>query len=411
VTASAEPRKLLVLTSTLPRWLDDTEPRFVEYLSYELARSFDVVVLAPHCPGAARQETLSNGKQSLAIHRFRYFIPALQSLAYDGGILSRIRGNPLRLLLVPFFLVAQLYAIVSLHRRYRFDAIHAHWIIPQGLVVATFRRLLRQAPPVLVTSHGGDLFALRGAVMGRLKHWIIATSTAVTVVSEAMRSYCDDLGFDAAKITVRSMGVDLRTTFTPGESPVQRRGLIFVGRLVEKKGVTFLIEAMALLAERYPDLRLTIVGAGPDRQSIVRLTKQHKLQENVRLVGSVLNVQLPDYLRAAQIAVMPSVVAASGDQEGLGLVAIEAMGCGCAVVASDLPAIRDSVLDGQTGLMARPADAQDLAEKIGELLADDHKRQTLAENGRRYAVENFDWRTVGDDYADLITGMLEPAAS
>ena len=100
----AGPTRVLVLTSTLPRWPGDTEPRFVEYLSYELARGFEVVVLAPHCPGAARQETLSNGKQALAIHRFRYFIPALQSLAYDGGILSRIRQNPLRLLLIPFFL-------------------------------------------------------------------------------------------------------------------------------------------------------------------------------------------------------------------------------------------------------------------------------------------------------------------
>jgi glycosyltransferase involved in cell wall biosynthesis len=123
----------------------------------------------------------------------------------------------------------------------------------------------------------------------------------------------------------------------------------------------------------------------------------------------VPNTQLPDYLRAAQIAVMPSVIAASGDQEGLGLVAVEAMGCGCAVVASDLPAVRDTILDGHTGLMAKPADAEDLAEKISELLADDEKRQTLADTGHRYAVEHFDWRIVGDSYAKTISGMLDPA--
>ena len=407
----AGPTKVLVLTSTLPRWPGDTEPRFVEYLSYELARVFEVVVLAPHYPGAARQETLSNGKQALAIHRFRYFVPALQSLAYDGGILSRIRQNPLRLLLIPFFLAAQLYAIVRLHRRHRFDAIHAHWIIPQGLVVAAFRLLSRQAPPILITSHGGDLFALRGVAMTRLKRWILTTATAVTVVSEAMRSYCADLGCDEKGIMVRSMGVDLRSTFTPGDATAQRRGLVFVGRLVEKKGAAFLIEAMALLTEQYADLQLTVIGDGPVRRSLLELTERHQLQENVRFVGSVPNVQLPDYLRAAKIMVMPSVVAASGDQEGLGLVALEAMGCGCAVVASDLPAVRDTILDGRTGLMVKPANAEDLAEKIGQLLANDEMRQTLAEEGRRYAAENFDWRIVGESYTEFISGMIRPTAN
>ncbi|MGI9262428.1 MAG: glycosyltransferase family 4 protein, partial [Woeseiaceae bacterium] len=130
--SAAGPKKLLVLTSTYPRWSGDTEPRFVEYLSQELAKSYEVVVLAPHCDGAARRETLSKDGRSISVHRFRYFIPTLQSLAYEGGILSRIRRNPFRILLVPFFIAAQLYAISVLHRRYRFDAIHAHWIIPQG---------------------------------------------------------------------------------------------------------------------------------------------------------------------------------------------------------------------------------------------------------------------------------------
>ena len=103
---------------------------------------------------------------------------------------------------------------------------------------------------------------------------------------------------------------------------------------------------------------------------------------------------------------MPSVVAASGDQEGLGLVAIEAMGCGCAVVASDLPTVRDSVSDGETGLMVSPGDPSDLAAKIATLLVDDELTAKLAANGRRYALEHFDWQRVGDGYAQLIKRML-----
>ena len=136
---TAEPKKLLVLTSTLPRWKNDTEPRFVEYLGYELARHFEVVVLAPRCAGAARDEILEHGAQSIRVHRFRYWLAPFESLAYEGGIMSRLRRNPLRVLLVPLFLIGQLHSIRRLHRIHQFDAIHAHWIIPQGLVATMLR--------------------------------------------------------------------------------------------------------------------------------------------------------------------------------------------------------------------------------------------------------------------------------
>ena len=97
--------RLLVLASTFPRWAGDTEPRFVERLSYELAGSFDVVVLAPHTRGAKRQETMASNGRSIEVRRFRYFPERFETLAYDGGMLSRVRRNPLRLLVLPFFLV------------------------------------------------------------------------------------------------------------------------------------------------------------------------------------------------------------------------------------------------------------------------------------------------------------------
>jgi glycosyltransferase involved in cell wall biosynthesis len=102
---------------------------------------------------------------------------------------------------------------------------------------------------------------------------------------------------------------------------------------------------------------------------------------------------------------MPSIVAKSGDQEGLGLVAVEAMGCGCAVVATDLPAVRDTVQHGKTGLVARAADAEDLAAKIETLLDDDALRLRLAKDGNEFARERFDWSVVGADYASLISRL------
>ncbi|MBO90187.1 MAG: glycosyl transferase group 1 [Rickettsiales bacterium] len=403
---SRRPR-LLVLSSTFPRWKDDTEPRFVESLSYELAAIFDVVVLAPHCKGAKREESFRSDGRTLTVHRFRYLPAAMETLAYDGGMLFRVRSNRLRLLLLPVFLGAQALAIVRLHCQLEFNAVHAHWIVPQGFVAAMLRMMWRRFPPFLVTSHGGDLYALRGAILEKLKRWILLRANAVTVVSHAMRDYCEERRLKPGRVVVQSMGVDLEATFTPGEQHASRNGVVFVGRLVEKKGVEYLIEAVGLLAAKHVGLELTIVGDGPLRDSLKALAKSQGVGDRVRFVGGVPNEDVVHFLRSAAISVMPSVVSASGDREGLGLVAVEAQGCGCAVIASDLPAVRDTVIDGQTGLMAKPADAVDLARKIQTLLEDDALRRRLADGGRRHAMGKFTWRTVGSRYGRIITEMLD----
>jgi glycosyltransferase involved in cell wall biosynthesis len=398
-----------VLGSTFPRWAGDTEPRFVESLSYELADEFNVVVLAPHCRGAAREEVFSDNGRRIEVRRFRYCFDALETLAYDGGMLSRVRRNPLRMLLLPLFLLGMLMAVVRLQREFHFDAVHAHWIVPQGIVACALRAGWRRMPPVLVTSHGGDLYALRGRLLARLQRWVLGRADAVTVVSEAMRSYCEAKGIAPENIAVQSMGVDLESKFTPGEGVAPRDGLVFVGRLVEKKGVSYLIEAVSILVRRNKDVKLNIIGDGPLRESLQAQARELKVDDRVAFAGSVLNEEVPDYLRAARISVMPSVVAASGDQEGLGLVAVEALGCGCAVVAFDLPAVRDTILHGKTGLMAEPENATDLADKIAMLLDDEALRQRLAESGRRHALDKFTWTAVGVNYTKIIAEMIEHA--
>ena len=392
--------RLLVLASTFPRWQEDTGPRFIESLSFELARVFDVVVLAPHCRGAKRRETFTSNGRKLEVRRFRYAPAAMETLAYEGGMLSRVRANPLRLLLLPLFLGAQAVAAARLHRQFRFDAVHAHWIVPQGFVAILLKFFWRRFPPVLVTSHGSDLFALQGYGLEHLKRWIVGRADGVTVVSNAMRDYCEQRRLATGKVLVQPMGVDLESLFTPGDSRTPRAGLVFVGRLVEKKGAESLIEAVATLTTDCPDLELTVVGDGPLRDVLVDLAHTRGVDARVHFAGSVPNERVPDYLRAAELFVMPSV------QEGLGLVVVEAQGCGCAVVASDLPAVRDTVIDGQTGLLVQPANATDLAARIRALLKDDALRTSLAESGRRHALETFDWSTVGSAYARIIGDLV-----
>ena len=128
-------RKLLILTSTFPRWNGDDEPPFVYELSRRLQKKFKIYVLAPHAAGCLSEEIL-NG---INIKRFRYFFSRWEKLAYQGGILSNLKNKPWRYGLVPFFLMAEYVVLIRMLRRHRFDLIHAHWIIPQGLMALLAR--------------------------------------------------------------------------------------------------------------------------------------------------------------------------------------------------------------------------------------------------------------------------------
>ncbi len=392
--------RLLVLTSTFPRWRDDPEPPFVFELSRRLTNTFDILVLAPRTPGSLDRETM----EGLKVIRFPYFIRRWENLAsHGGGILNRLRANPLNYLLIPPFLLGELWTLVRVLRCQPIDVIHAHWLIPQGLVAVLARWLTRRSVPLVCTSHGGDLYALKGAALLRLKQMIMAKSDRVSVVSAAMRTECRKMGIPADKLAVISMGVDMEERFTP--DPLHRRNdhqLLFVGRLVEKKGLPCMLRAMPKVLLRHPQTRLTIAGGGPQDPEIRRLVSELSIHAQVEFLGMVSQSQLPELYRSATLFVAPFIVTHNGDQEGLGLVLVEAAGCGCPLICGDVPAVRDVIQDGHTGVLVDPSNTAAWAEAIIGLLDDPDRRKSLAARARQHCRETFDWTSVSGRYARLL---------
>ena len=374
-------------------------------LCRRLAAAHEVLVLAPHCPGAAREERLG---ERLTVRRFRYAPGRLESLAYDGGILEKLRRAPWRHLLVPFFVLAELWAALRAVRRMRPDVIHAHWMVPQGIVgaLAALAAPGPKRPALVCTSHGADLFALRGWLARRLKGWVARRADVLTVVSAAMKPPAMQLGARPENVRIMPMGVDAQSRFAPAAVPARaERELLFVGRLVAKKGVSCLPQVLALVHEKVPGVRLTVVGAGPLDAELRAEARARGLEAHLVLAGPVPNEDLPPYYRRATALVMPSVVTRDGDQEGLGLVIGEALACECPVVASALPAIGDLIEDGVTGLLARPGDARDFADKIVGLLGDPQRAAHLARRGRGLVLQRLDWHSVGRGYDELLSAV------
>lgn len=389
---------LLALTSTFPRWAGDNEPRFVFDLCRALGADYDVHVVAPHCAGALERETLDG----VTVHRFRYLPERWETLAYAGGIPGRLRARPARYLQVPFFLLGQMLAVLRLVRQLDARVLHAHWLLPQGLVAVLARAVCRTRPAVLCTAHGADFFALRSGMARWLLGQVARRAQCLTVVSRSMVAAARALGVAPARIHVAPMGVDVEGTFVPGTEPREPGSVIFAGRLVAKKGAQHLLNAMADVVRQVPGARLTVIGDGPERTALEARCESPELRGHVTFTGALPQRELAGHLRRAAVAVFPFVVAADGDAEGLGLVVVEAQACGCPVIASDIPAVADTVRPGETGLVFPPGDERTLALAIVRILTEPALAEHLSGRARHFAREQFGWQTVSARYQKIL---------
>ncbi|NKI36175.1 glycosyltransferase family 4 protein [Wenzhouxiangella sp. XN79A] len=397
MSAHAQPR-LLVLTSTYPRHSGDKEPAFVHELARRLSESFEVRVIAPARPHAHRVGRLDG----VEVRRFRYAPERLQTLAGEGGILANLKSRRWKWLLLPGFFLGLAFTTFQEIRKWRPDVVHAHWLIPQGLVIALLGSISRRVPPFVITSHGGDLFALKRWPFPVLKRFVVRRAAAVTVVSETMKVELIGLGLPEKKISVQPMGVDLEHRFSPSANTERSsKEILFVGRLVEKKGLRFLIDAMPDVLTVCSDAFLTIVGFGPDEEALREQVDRLGLKQNVAFAGGRSHAEIVDFYQRATVFVAPFVQAKSGDQEGLGLVTIEAIGCGCPVIVGDLPATRAVVEDGPFRVPVGSSGR--LAQAICEVMEmSSEDRKALAEKQRTYIEGRFDWGRRSNSYASLL---------
>jgi len=248
---------------------------------------------------------------------------------------------------------------------------------------------------------------LKGRLFERVKRLVVRGCDHMTVVSRSMRSDILQMNAEPQKISVIPMGVELRERFVPPSTAVNRGGLLFVGRLVPKKGLRYLLEAMPMILRTHPELKLRIAGDGPDRRKLERRVSHLGLYDHVEFLGSLSNKDLPLLYQSAGIVIFPSVVDRDGDREGFGLVLVEALGCECAVVATDLSAMKDIVEDGKTGLVVAQRSPEQIANAVIRLTDDRALRRWLAINGRGHVLKRFDWEAISQKYKSIMRTLID----
>jgi len=170
--------------------------------------------------------------------------------------------------------------------------------------------------------------------------------------------------------------------------------ILTLSRLVERKGIDKTIEAIALVRREIPDVVYVIAGNGPYRHTLEELVKKLRLQDNVVFTGYVCEDKKASYYNAAEIFVMPNRVLENGDVEGFGIVFLEANAYRKPVIGGRSGGVIDAIIDGKTGLLVNPTDTKEIASAIIRLLSNEDYATQLGFQGRKRVERDFNWEVI-----------------
>lgn len=394
-------KNVLILSSSFPRKENSHEGGFILDLVKKIPPDrFKIIVLAPHFSGGKIREFWP----PVTIYRFLYFLPArFERLAYGSGLLVNIRRDILAYLEVIPFCLAQMWWALFIFHREKIQIIHAHWLIPQGIVGGLFNFSFKI--PHVATVHGTDLHLLKeNRLLILLCRFIVRHSDIVTVNSNFMKRQVISLVPDSKdKIRVIPMGIepekfqsgffiDFKKKFGAGHL------ILSVGRLIDWKGTIFLIEAMPDILLHYPDTKLFIIGSGPEKEMLVHRTNSLGLEKNILFFGRVSNEDLASHYHSADVFVLPSINI-SGKTEALGVVLLEAMASGCPVVGSNVGGIPDIITDGENGFLVPEQNPKALAEAIIRILSNETLKDKFRKNGLKRIQESFSRNKISECFS------------
>lgn len=376
--------KVTLLTTSFPRYKGDFAGNFVYKYAQQLARiGSKVKVIAPQ-----DSQVTNPGKWcDVEVEYFQYFFPqSLQTLAYGAGIISRIKQNVFRLLLIPFFMSSFFFSALRASRDS--DLLQTYWL-PAGMVallVKFFKKI-----PVAITLWGSDFLLLRIPGFAFLFRALVHRADAIICESDHFRDRLHQIGVSPNKIFVLPNGIDLENFNPTGKIDARRQLalpenktiILNIGAMSPRKGQKYLVEAIPEIIEKDKNVQFIFIGDGEIRTELESLVSAGKLAPYVLFPGMQKASQIPLWLNAADIFVLPSLF------EGNPNVLLEAMACGLPVVSTTVGGIPEMVRDGQEGLLGPPKSSQSLARHIASLIQDKTLREKLGQNALKIIRANY----------------------
>lgn len=390
--------RVLVLSSVYPRAEGDPEVPWLRTLMGKLKeRGAYVRLLVPAWKGLPDHEI-----EGIPVLRFRYATKSLETLTGEEGAPNKMARKPwMKLLAIPYMIFGALRCLRETWK-WRPHVLYANWPFPHTLMAMPASLIFNV--PIVSQFYGAEL------LLRRKSPWVERFLRMAALHSRrvlANSSYTANQVRDIEPVTVQivphgaSCPASLEVPPPPPGAPV----ILFVGRHVERKGICFLIEAMALL--RHGEARLCIAGQGDLTEKLKAQALASPAAARITFAGRVGAEQLDRLYLDSTVFVLPAIVDSRGDTEGLGTVPLEAYEHLRPVVASKVGGIPDVVKDGLTGLLVPPEDPKALAEAIDQILDDPELAARMAEQGRKLAREHFSWERITDLLLRALTESVQ----
>ncbi len=398
--------RVVHVATAFPRHRDDPiTPWLVELVRRQRQAGIDATVLAPAYRGGPEDEA-----SGVPVHRFRYAPRFMETLTHDQTVPDRIRDRPASAALVPAYLAAGCAAAAALGRGGP-DLVHVHWPMPHALFGASMRRASGGRTAMVCSFYSVEVNWVdhRLPWLRPFLGWTIRTADAVTAISRSTASAVQgQADRPVAVIPYAAVIPDvspalIRPALSNPQDPLR---LLFVGRLVERKGVEVLVRALARLRHRR-DAELVIVGSGNRVDSVRQTAALEGVTDYVHFRGFVTAERLAREYVKSDIFVLPAVVDSRGDTEGLGVVLLEALAYERPVVASRAGGIPDIVIDGVTGWLSDPGDSEVLAQRILDVASDPDEARRVAARGKREAEKRFSWERILEETMGAYTSAME----
>jgi len=386
--------KVLFLVTNFARWEGDPHSPWLVDMAMRLReRGVAPSVWAPAYRGQGNHII-----HQIPVYRFRYAPSPWERLTHNEGAPNKI-SNPLYLSLVPLYLAGGLLNIQQHVKTHKYDVLHVHWPLPTALFGIAAHR--RNGGRLIASFHGAELLLAR-------------RFPGLQVVLRRMTNRCDALTANSMftarlvyemtgrKATVIPYGstIEVHDPESPTASRRDAPRVLFVGRLIERKGLPYLIEAMAHLRQHIP-ATLEIVGTGGQQARLTNLAADHGVANAVHFLGRVSQSELAQLYATCDVFVLPSIVDSRGDTEGLGVVLLEAMSYARPVIATAVGGISDIVQNEQSGLLVPEKDALALASALKRLLSNRTFAEQLGEAGKEFVKTHFSWPAIVDQVMAL----------
>lgn len=338
----------------------------------------------------------------IRVHRFRYCFKKYENLARDGAP-TKLQRQPLYLLAAATYILLGSIQLFWVCLRDKPDALHVHWPFPHGLMAYPTSRLLNI--PMVFSFHGAELLLMRkfGFVKPILK-WLCKDAIAITANSSFTKNLIQNNVHPGA-VTVIPYGLTIEAKSPKPQHPDSIARLLFVGRLDERKGVRFLLEALPKILKQQP-VELRIVGKGHLEAEIKAQCAEMGLENSVQFLGFVSKEELADEYASCDIFVLPAIVDSKGDTEGLGIVMIEAMAHEKPVIASQVGGIPDVIKNKETGMLIPERDPDALAAAVQEMLNRPAWASALGKAGLADVKIRFSWEKISAQWQSIFSKAL-----